>query len=326
MNIYKRILYLFRNRGAYVQRYLWPLPRFKREMVVMVDGNLPHGGLTDRLRNILSIYQFSKENNIPFYIYYCYPCDLSLILLPNEYNWRISKSRLSYHVLDYKEIYLFVSEKPRTGEWKHSSANTYNNQIHISVLKDCTQTRRKIQYHEYGNAYFAKGNYKTLFNELFKPSNYLMNRLISIMGTIPKVYESVTLRFQQLLGDFVESGFEVLSQEEREGLISTCVSKISDLYESLYFSTGKILVTSDSQTFLDRVSKLDFVCIIPGKMEHMDYTHNSDLEMNTKSFVDLYMLMGATKLTLLKTGKMYESGFAEFAAELGDKPYEIISF
>ena len=46
---------IIKDFPAYVKRYLWPLPKFRREIVVMVDGVHSHGGLTDRFRNILSV-------------------------------------------------------------------------------------------------------------------------------------------------------------------------------------------------------------------------------------------------------------------------------
>ena len=62
--------------NAYVRRYLWPLPKFRRELVAMVDGVHKHGGLTDRFRNMLSLYSYCKGKGIPFKIYYLYPCEL----------------------------------------------------------------------------------------------------------------------------------------------------------------------------------------------------------------------------------------------------------
>ena len=290
----------------------------------MVDGKQVHGGLTDRFRNILSVYQFCKEYNIHFYLHYNYPCELTEILVPNEYDWRISTKDLSYNYLDSKEIYLFV--KGTNSMWESSGERLYNNNLHLSILKDNCLKQRRIQFHEYGNAYFAQGSYNHLFNELFRPSSYLQDRLDRAQCVLPTDYEAVTLRFQQLLGDFIETGYDVLSFADKELLISSCIDKINHLYLSGYFSTDKILVTSDSQYFLKRISDLEFVCVVPGRMEHMDYTHDTDLEMNSKSFVDLFLLMRAKKLTLLKTGKMYKSGFPEFAAELGEKPYEVIIF
>lgn len=306
---------------AYLKAYIWPLPKFKREVVVMVDGVHSHGGLTDRFRHILSVYSYCKQKKIPFYIYYVYPCDLSLILAPNHYDWRIGSSKLTYTRYDSKEICLWVNDPDESLQTKKKI-----NQQHVSMLDKETGSGKRVQYHIYGNSYLAEGHYRELFVELFKPSRYLQERIDSVQEQLPDSYEAVTFRFQQLLGDFSEGDFTVLPKAERENLIQCCIKKIDSLYSTCYFSTSKLLVTSDSPILLERVKELPYVCTIPGKMEHMDFTKNSDLEMNTKSFVDLFLLSQAQRLTLLQTGQMYNSGFPKFAAELGNKPYNEIVF
>ena len=95
----RKIKTILANRRAYIKRYLWPLPKFRREFVVMVDGKMTHGGLTDRIRNILSVYCFCKEHKIPFRIFYIYPIRLEEFLIPNEYDWRITEDEVSYHFM-----------------------------------------------------------------------------------------------------------------------------------------------------------------------------------------------------------------------------------
>lgn len=317
---------IFSHFPAYIRRYLWPLPKFHREIVVMVDGVHSHGGLTDRFRNILSIYSYCKAKGLPFKLYYIYPHKLEDILLPASYDWRISDKDLSFNVLDSKELTLYYEELPGTGLSESTKERAYNDARHLSRLDDCLRKTFKTQIHEYGNAWFAKGMFKTLFEELFKPSGYLQKRIDGVLSSMPEPYESVTFRFQSLLGDFDEKGFETLSEPLRSELANKCLDEIRGLYSDGYFSTTKVLVTSDSPVFLAMAAKLPFVYTIPGKMEHMDFTTNSDLDVCAKSFVDLFMLMRSVKLTQLITGKMYKSGFPEFAAELGGKPYSVIKF
>ena len=308
--------YFWDNRKAYIRRYLWPLPKFRREIVVMVDGSQIHGGLTDRFRNILSIYYYCDEHNIPFKLYYVYPHRLEEILVPNNYDWRIDKNDISYHFLDSEEINLDVLEHPGSDD----------NEKHLAILNDKLSSGRQLQFHEFGNAYFAKGQYAVLFKTLFKPSAYFLDCLRNRTKNIVEPYESVTLRFQMLLGDFYEGKFEVLDEIEREVLIKKCIDKIDELWNNHYFSTSKVLVTSDSALFIKHIAAKEYVYTIPGKMEHMDYTQNPDLEMNTKPFLDVFLLMRSKRLTQLITGKMYKSGFPAFAAELGGRPYHEIVF
>lgn len=318
--------YIRANWRAYVKRYLWPLPRFKREVVVMVDGKLPHGGLTDRFRNILSIYSYCKTNEIPFKVYYNYPAPLTNYLVPNKYDWVIWSKNLSYHIWGSKEIVLYVNELPGAGEEKSSRARDYHNSLHLTTLDQELSKKRRLQYHVYGNAFFARGQYKSLFEDLFQPSAYLAKRLEAFRNSFSEPYESVTLRFQMLLGDLEEGAFEVLGRQQQEELLENCIKKIDELWRGNYFSTPKILVTSDSSRFISRISSKEYVYTIPGKMEHMDYTQNLDIEMNAKPFLDLFLLMQSKRLTQLITGKMYKSGFPAFAAELGGRPYVELVF
>ena len=324
--IVEKIKYIWTYRNAYVHRYLWPLPRFRREVVVMVDGKMTHGGLTDRLRNILSTYSFCKEKGIRFRIHYVYPCPLTCFLLPNDYDWRISPSELSHHILDTREIVLMVKELPGSGQWKSSSERDYNNHNHLTILDRELSKWKKTQFHIYGNAYFARGHYRPLFEELFRPSPYLAKKVSESIASMPEPYEAISLRFQMLLGDLFEGSYEVLEATQRADLICICIAKIEELWQSHYFSTPKVLITSDSELFLSRIKDKKYVYTIPGKMEHMDFTKNPDIEMNVKPFIDLFLLKEARRITLLRTGKMYKSGFPAFVAELGDKPFYEICF
>lgn len=313
----QKIKNICHNRSAYIKAYLWPLPRFRREIVVMVDGVHTHGGLGDRLKFILSVYSYCKENSIPFKIYWIYPFKLERILLPNHYDWRIKESELSFSHYDTKEICLWYKKRDAQGK-NYSEQN-------ISLLDKEIGKERK-QFHLYGNIDSSTQDYDELFHELFKPSQYLSERIDLCKQQLTKPYEAVTLRFQQLLGDFEEGDFPILPDSEKEDLIRVCKNMIIELYYTGYFSTEKILVTSDSPSFLEEIDKLNYVYTIPGRMEHMDFTHNSDLEVYAKSFVDLIMLSKAQRITLLKTGQMYRSGFPKFAAEMGSTLFNEIVF
>lgn len=313
----QKIKNICQNRSAYVKAYLWPLPKFRREIVVMVDGVHSHGGLGDRLKLILSVYSFCKEHSIPFKIYWTYPFKLERILLPNHFDWRIKESELSFSHYDSKEICLWLEEHDDQGK-NYSEQNT-------AILEKEIGKKHK-QFHLYGNIDSATQDYNQLYHELFKPSQYLSERINLCKQQLTKPYEAVTLRFQQLLGDFEEGDFPILPDSEKEDLIRVCKNKITELYNNGYFSTEKILVTSDSPTFLKEIDKLNYVYTIPGRMEHMDFTHNINLEVYAKSFVDLIMLSNAQRITLLKTGLMYRSGFPRFAAEMGSTLFNEIVF
>ena len=86
-------------------------------------------------------------------------------------------------------------------------------------------------------------------------------------------------------------------------------------------SEKKMLVTSDSKTFLVRVSELAYVYVIPGDVVHMSFTYDAAKKTYMKSFVDYFVLAYANIITLVRDKKMYHSGFALRAAMLNDAEY-----
>ena len=49
----------------------------------MADGLIKQGGLADRLRGIVSLYKFCKENDLVFTIYFSVPFNMQEFLRPN---------------------------------------------------------------------------------------------------------------------------------------------------------------------------------------------------------------------------------------------------
>lgn len=308
------------SHSELLRRYFWPFPKFKREVIVFIDGP-GHGGLTDRIRNILSVYFVCKEYAMPFRLFYTYPYDLSTFLSPNQYDWRITAKDISYHFLDSKTIYLWVDKIE--SDLRHQD---WIKRRHLMTLREIATSKKRIQYHIHGNSYLAEGKYRSLFFELFRPASLLNDRLSEISCRLPADYEGVTFRFQNLLGDFKEYDFMPLPPDEQKVLINACINKIKNLHDCGFFCTEHILVTSDSVSFLKHACVLPYVHIIPGKTGHPDCNEKKDLDTDLKPFLDLFLLAKAKRITLLKTGKMYESGFPKFAAELGGIPYSIVHF
>lgn len=69
-----------------------------------------------------------------------------------------------------------------------------------------------------------------------------------------------------------------------------------------------ILVTSDSQTFIDAVSKLDFVYVVPGKIGHIGYLQGC--EIVEKMLLDFYLISQADHVYSAQSGEMYGGAFA----------------
>lgn len=84
-----------------------------------------------------------------------------------------------------------------------------------------------------------------------------------------------------------------MSVNERDKLIERCLNFIKKIKQR-HQDVSKILITSDSQTFLQRAKeKYEYVYTIPGEVYHIDYTNNKEKFAYMKSFVDLFMLSEA---------------------------------
>ena len=195
------------------------------------------------------------------------------------------------------------------------------------IKKRCRHAHKQL--HVYTNAYILRhgDKFRKCFNELFRPSEALQTALDEQAKKLGTDYYAVTLRFQQLLGDFVEEAhFTILSPEDAQLLMDRCVEQIDKLYQRLP-EKKLVLVTSDSEHFLQYAAKrLDYVYVVSGPLAHMDWTENIPFETNLKSFLDFYMISRAKRAYLLQTGKMYNSGFPRRAAQAGGVPFKHIRF
>lgn len=269
------------------------------------------GGLSDRFRAITSIYAECKKQGIPFKIFFS-TLKLTDYLLPNQYDWTIDENEICY---DTKKVY------PCTLLTYHS--NLKNPLQHWSqkiILRNYLKKNYQ-QIHLYSNMVTQDNYFGELFHELFKPSELLQQqinlRLQEIGGK--HTYIAMVFRFRQLLGDFKEGG-ETLVEEERNAYIRRCFKIVEQQHQKN--SDCKILVTSDSSTFLQAVQELPYVYTIPGEVVHISFSFNADKMTYMKSFIDYYMLSYAKKIILVRDKKMYHSGFALRAALLNQAEYQ----
>lgn len=273
-------------------------------------------GLADRLRHCLSMYNYCMEFNYKFKIVHKIPFRLEKILIP-VYDWNILTEDISNSRYYTKRIEIWSN-------YKSSGIMVQQEEYNQREILKKNINKETYQYKVVGNVHYEESKWKKAFDDLFKPNNLIINGLKKL--NLPQSYDAVTLRFQQLLGDFKEGCFETLSDNEQQKLITLSINKIEDLYESKYFKNSTILVTSDSSRFLSAIKDIPFIKTIPGNMVHPGFSHDASLETYAKSFIDLFALRGASSITLLKSDKMYSSGFPEFAAKIGNNRFKIIEY
>ncbi|MCH5231540.1 MAG: glycosyltransferase family 2 protein [Muribaculaceae bacterium] len=282
-----------------------PVPvDLKEGYICLCDGKFIHGGITDRLRGILTIYDTLKKRGVPFYISWTHPFRLEDYLEPSGFDWRIERENVVYN-----------------SEVAFPYFNDDETNFHSALRLKFGLKPFKRQIHVYSNADNGIGRYKQLFHELFRPSEALKNSLAPHEKKLGDSYVAFTFRFLQLLGDFEDWSSKVLEPVEAQALMEKCYKEMETLMANLDKDT-KVLVTSDSKRFLDYIKDRDSrIYIVPGLIKHSDLSHDPSREIWMKTFVDQFLLMKARKITRMRTGTMYKSGFPRFAAEVGGVPF-----
>lgn len=289
------------------------LSKVKQGVVICFDGHMLHGGLADRLRGIVSVYSWCRNHDVPFYINYATPMDLNNWFVPNKYDWLIDTSYLSYNSVIACPLVMI--------DWDNVD------DVH-DMLSFFHFLHPKKQLHVYCNCNPKKEEFHLLFNELFKLEDSLVKRLDALQEHLfsGSSYVAMSFRFNQLLGDFKDTIGTPLDAEGQRVLMNKCIAEVARLYKDRH-PNSKVLITADSIKFVERIAKeFDFIVTIPGRSVHMDQMKNETKEAYTKVFIDMLMLSRATKVYLLRTDKMYCGAFGEYAALIGDIPYEIDEF
>lgn len=281
-----------------------------QELIFMSNGFMKHGGLSDRLRGIISSFKYAKEHGMAFSIYWDTPFDLNVYLAPNHYDWGIDKKDVIYELPLSYPIYIGSVYKMCKKDKKEEE------QTQIKIINDAVSSHpATLQFHVYSNAHFGDSEYHLLFHELFKPSAHLQ-RIIeeSIQEMARGTYIAMTFRFLHLLSDFEDTcRSKSLSHHERELYVNQCIHAIKRIHQEN--APLPVFVTSDSQVFLNRVTQLPFVFVARGKIAHIDYCDTGSYD---KEFLDLYLLSRAKKIFRIHHGQMYYSGFPLTAGLIGN--------
>lgn len=284
--------------------------RPKAMAIYSLDGRSYTCGFADRLRGIITVYAYAKANHIPFRIDHQIPFCLEDYYIPNKYDWSYKKDEKSFNILYSGPIVMMGHTK---GYRLFSLNKKRQHHFYVNIGSLSLINKR------YGVNYL----FHELYNELLKPSFDFQRHIDQIVSDVKEDYISVSFRFLQLMGDFQDCMGEVLGKEEREVLLQCSIDALYKIH-SFHLDIPKVLVTSDSQTFIDAVKEIDFVYIIPGKIGHIGFTQGKDIHI--KTFLDFYMISKAKKAYMAYSNKMYKSHFAQTAALTTGIPYEEFAF
>lgn len=291
---------------------------FSNCIIFTCNGITWHGGLADRIKGIVSVYDWCKNNNKDFKINFSYPFQLYNYLIPNNYNWLIEENNISYsNMYAIPKVCLM---EPRTCNKKEVLDNQ-----HELLTKWCDENLHESlkQVHVYTNMYRKSIKFSVLFNELFKPSEKLQEEIDKNLQNIGGNFISISFRFTTIMGDFTDCAGQKYTEENKVQLLHSCIKAVESI-RKIAPQHDKILITADSERFLKYAkAKLKDIYIIPGKVGHIDYTEGDDVNM--KTFLDFMLISKAEKVYLVKNKDMYNSAFARTAAMINNKDFEVIN-
>lgn len=281
------------------------LSQHRKTFVYMADGRTSHGGFSDRLRGIFSLYEYCKKNNFDFKIYFVHPFKLDTFLLPNDYNWWIEEKDL-------------IFDKRLSGFRFINSYSDMNEEIFDKFLRSDND---KIQIHVYSNWTNHEEKFFDYFRCLFRISPFLDKYLVKYANEIGGPYVSISFRFISLLGDFKDSYFAHETNEvNKQYYLDRCKKFISRIHNQ-YPQYQKILITADSNIFINEIKDLPYVYIIKGNIVHMDYV-SENISGHLKTMIDYFLISKADKVFCYSCGEMFKATkFAKTAALIGGKEF-----
>lgn len=285
-----------------------------KNILVYSSDNQSSAGIADRLKGMISTYAYAKANGMDFKIDHSKPFEWSHCLEPNMVNWLLDDRSVSYNLVYARPVYMM--DHPRKnirlgGAQKHIYTN-------LDLLEHINQT--------YGTNY----SFSELFHELFRPVDALQKEVNAIRTQLGR-YIVINFSFHSLLGDSNTSfGGGKLNETQQQDLINDCVRQLYRLHEANP-QYEKIMVTSDSQRFINTIQSIEWVYITPGKNGQIFYGRNKDdssVADNTilRTFLDFLVISHADKVYMAHTGLMYRSQYVLTATRTTGIPYEEISF
>ena len=237
---------------------------------------------------------------------------------PHLYDWSISDNEIFFSYPKSKPIIAYGEINRTYRLMKHR-----NGQIHFyygyNSIKDVNR--------KYGT-HFQWGE---LYHELFKPTPYLQNHINSLLNEIGKYYIVFHTRFLNLLGDKNETAINPeASQEQKNILQKAAVNKIINMSKDFNQNREhkcRIMLASDSMTFINyAIENIPDVFIVPGIAKHIDTANETNDSENLKVFADYYLIASAQKVFSLVGKGMWESAFPQYAALIGNTPFERFYF
>lgn len=271
------------------------------EVVFCVNGWIGHGGWADRLKGAISTFQFCKENNLKFKIWYTFPTDLSKFLTPRTAHFKCSQNDLRFNpfldkVACYTDSLQGVSLSKKIGNGKFRKAFVYYN------LDDVV------------DPYMLS----SLFSEMFTINISFSNDLQRKLDEFPKPWYGVVLRFLGLFGDFMRSQSSLNGSARKKALRYYCEHLEMFCKSRGLLEKGTIFLFSDSDFFIQQATThIPIRTLYPlsrRKFIHQKMESDDADETMKRTLLDFIALSRMESVFLFVDGKyLWRSGFARYA-------------
>tara|TARA_B100000029_G_scaffold482979_1_gene533695 strand:+ start:168 stop:1130 length:963 start_codon:yes stop_codon:yes gene_type:complete len=278
------------------------------------------GGLTDRLKGIISAYQISNITKRNFQIICNKPFSMINVLHENKIKWHTNQKELQkknlwmakhYNLIDLTNKTLIKKSIQKISNDKSNIIALKINQDYSTILNQYSQN--SLEWNEYFDHLFHLSPFtKESISSYSKKYNW--NQVIGIH-----------CRFINLLGDNIEHG-KVLSKNKQIKIIQKIISNLEKIL--IKNINHKILVCSDSNHFLSVIKEnpqlQKNIIVIEGTPKHSE---KNDIDsMDLKKIIQDFFILGECKeINSIIFDGMYPSAFPKYAAKLKNKPFNIIT-
>jgi hypothetical protein len=284
-------------------------------VIFMVDGSKSHGGLTDRLKGMISSYFLSQHYRLNFFLFYQFPFDFNKI-------W-FSKS---------KNIQTLVINPFKVKIWHFSISSMKNG--YDSFLKLPFQGKTNLIYSNVNLLSYDENNkpWQPIFvAKYLELKGYFEDKLAQSFSEKhpiikPKQYAVIHFRCMNYFGDFEDSGLPTLSLDEQENII-IAISQEIQLLRNKFDSTNYFII-SDSRKLLIALQNRGFNVFDTKETAHIDVAgYPEDFYM--RGFEEFLLLQNSNaiqSIILFHERKAFNSHYAYMASILGDASFTKFSF
>ena len=255
--------------------------------------------MVDRLKGIISLYDFTKEQKLPFYIFADEENDFTPFIQIKSRNIHLNEIERS---LWKNKIHFYID---------NTIVQNYNSSFLTNKIHHVYTNLDLIKY-KFGTD--ANGRWHQLFHELFKPTELIKTQVDEIIAG--RDFIVCSFRFRSRMGDFIDDGREWDDETKNSEVhklnkaVEEVLSKVPD---------QMVYIASDSETYLKQLIKIN--------PQRFFYNPNHKVDMNDmeRSIIEFLVISKGEKVFQFKRPSMFRGAFSRYASIIGNNKYQLIN-